>query len=524
VSIQDKPLFIVISGHICRDNSEGIKSFWKGFIELQTRLPSDRTLTVLGHHWNPEWADLVKFVYGTNNIQSEVQKSFFNDFVNTKVDSDFFESNLDRSHSTWKNVSLQSVIGNVRSRSKAVEKLLTLPNITDQSQILMTRWDLGQSGTNEVNKLIFDSSLPLDYIYIAYFSEVDEGYADMWVICPYKYAILFKDLDKFFVDSLNGLNGFIELFTQKGWPLSSSKIIHSSFEKIFKFKLFKAYQRINHLLIKHDLLSKFSVLEKVFRRFGIFVKKPLLSAENTLIYEEDIVDARRIFPSFQALNIHAIYKHFIIESGLRDKVRFLDVQDFEIDSGLGNLIAPSEINLVLLEQNLSLDTIDSIFKKNPLHIKMILTVKDGCLYSYEAYGSPISIKVFNPNDCLIGSICDYLVAKFDCNCAPVVVVDSYTRYLECSDWPYFNALIKYFFWTKQTYIGLDKKFENKVESCDFPFLGRANKPLYFNLCMLDALYWSYLIKDTGCNLDDIAVKHGKLNFSYNELLNKTLFA
>lgn len=523
MNIEAEPLFIVISGHICRNNSEGIKAFWRGFIELQARLPSDKKFYIYGHHWNPEFSELVQFVYGTKNIQSEVQKSFFNDFVNTKIESDFFELNLDRSHSTWKNVSLQSVIGNVRSRSKAVEKLLSVPNMADKTQILMTRWDLGQSGTREVNKLIFDSSLPADYIYTAYFSEVDEGYADMWVICPYKYAILFRNLDDFFVDSLTGRNRYIEQFTHKGWPLSSKKITYSRFKRIFKSKLLKVYKKINNLLIKFNLFNKYSILEKIFRRVAVFVNKPLLTAENSLIHDDSKISDRRVFPSFQALNIHAIYKYFMIEYGLRDKNRFIDINDFEDDYRLGNLIAPSEINLALLEKNISWDTVDSIFKKSPICVKKIFVFKDGSLYSCEANRSPVLIKAFNLTVCMIGSIADYLVAEFDSNSPPLVVVDSYARYLGCSDWPYFNALIKYFSWSKQTYVGLDSRFENKIESSDFPSLGRINGPLYFNCCMLDSVYWNNLIKASGSNLDDIAVNHGKLNFPLIELFNKKIF-
>ena len=120
---------------------------------------------IAAHSWNPELADLARFVYSPDVECHEQQLSFYPEFI-TRIDPpDLFEFGLDRLNSTWKNVSLQTVLGNARSRARAVQLLEKLP--VSEGQVLMTRWDLGQSGSAYVNQLVADVGLPHEYLYFA---------------------------------------------------------------------------------------------------------------------------------------------------------------------------------------------------------------------------------------------------------------------------------------------------------------------------------------------------------------------
>ena len=54
-------LTLVLSGHLCRPQSADLRPFWRGFIELQRKLPTSRKLgQIVVHSWNPELAGLAR--------------------------------------------------------------------------------------------------------------------------------------------------------------------------------------------------------------------------------------------------------------------------------------------------------------------------------------------------------------------------------------------------------------------------------------------------------------------------------
>lgn len=178
-------LVLVISGQIVRENSANLMNFWKGFINIQNALYDIDELKIVSHSWNPEFDELVKNVYNVNILESEKQNSFVKEFMPILDSVDKFENGIKRSKSTWKRVSYQAILGNATSRTKAI-KLLQKLNLNQSDKVLTLRWDAGCTGSKEVNSINFDNSLDEDYLYISYYSEIDEGYADMWFLSSYK--------------------------------------------------------------------------------------------------------------------------------------------------------------------------------------------------------------------------------------------------------------------------------------------------------------------------------------------------
>ena len=226
-------LFIAISGQITRENSANLMNFWKGFINIQSSIYGIDSLKVVSHSWNPEFDNIVKNVYNVDFLSSEKQGSFAKEFMPLINPINKFEKGLQRSKSTWKNITPQTILGNLRSRAKAI-KLLRNFDIDKDVQILATRWDQGCTGSDSVNNIIFDKSLDINWHYISYFSEVDEGYADMWFISPYKYAVKFEQLDKYALDVFANKNDYFDNFTKNGWPLAIQK--NKTSECINKYK------------------------------------------------------------------------------------------------------------------------------------------------------------------------------------------------------------------------------------------------------------------------------------------------
>ena len=339
-------LNIILSGYLLKPETLDFRTFWLGYIELQSRIPKKAEVRVVAaHSWNPELDDLVELVYAPILYHSQKQLKFLDPLVGIDFEFDFYERNFDRSKSTWKNQSIQRVFGFFESRSIAVSLLKLDSSIIDSDQILLTRWDLGQSGTSQVNRLVVDMSLPSKYVYLSYYSEVDEGYADMWIIGPKREIEKFSMLRSFGESCLLGQNDYIEEFTKRGWFSIRRKTLfesltttaHSMHIRSIISKKIGRLSQINS--------NKFHM--KLIRRFARTIKNiidfPVLSGETSYINQNQS-DCN--FPTFQALNVHAILKYFFREFNIRPLTRFLSANDIDNDLLLGSKINSQKFIIV----------------------------------------------------------------------------------------------------------------------------------------------------------------------------------
>lgn len=336
-------LIIAISGQIVRENSANLMNFWRGFINIQNAIHNVDELKIVAHSWNPEYDELVRRVYNVELIESEKQLSFAKEYMPLINPIDKFENGIKRSKSTWERVSYQAILGNAKSRTKAI-KLLKNLNINENDKILAVRWDAGCSGSQEVNQIIFDQSLDNEYFYVSYYSEVDEGYADMWFIAPYKLAIAFEKYDDYVLKCFSDENKFFNDFTKNGWFLA--------IEKNNKLFLLNQYKKalLKKILTKFpfELVQKIvpKLLNKIIglkQRIKNIIEKPQITGENSLVFE---TKTNVKFPNYQALNNHAILKSFIWDNDLRKDTRFLDIKDFE-NLPDGQMINPIEFCYVI---------------------------------------------------------------------------------------------------------------------------------------------------------------------------------
>jgi hypothetical protein len=380
-------LFIAISGQITRENSANLMNFWKGFINIQSAIYGIDSLKIVSHSWNPEFDNIVKNVYNVDLLSSEVQGSFAKEFMPLINPVNKFEKGLRRSESTWKNVTPQTILGNLRSRAEAI-KLLRNFDIDKDVQILATRWDQGCTGSDSVNNIIFDKSLDVDYHYISYYTAVDEGYADMWFISPYKLAVKFEQVDRYALDAFANKNDYFDNFTKNGWPLAIQK--NKTYEFINKYKeaiINKILTRFNFNLFKKLLpfiATKVTGLEGRIKRK---LERPFLSGENSLLISSK---ANVVFSNYQALNIHAILKSFTLDNRLREHTRFLDIKDFEYTHS-GQMINPIEFSYVIYSHSSFSDCWDMAIKQAkeclPSNCKKIYLISDNSEETFKLFSS-----------------------------------------------------------------------------------------------------------------------------------------
>lgn len=71
-------LTLVLSGHLRRPQSADLRPFWRGFIELQKKLPAGKPVRqIVAHSWNPDLATLAHAVYAPQAERHEHQACFF---------------------------------------------------------------------------------------------------------------------------------------------------------------------------------------------------------------------------------------------------------------------------------------------------------------------------------------------------------------------------------------------------------------------------------------------------------------
>lgn len=464
-------LTLVLSGHLLRPQSADLRPFWLGFIELQKKLPAGKPVRqIVAHSWNPDLAPLVRAVYAPQAERHEHQACFYPEFMWQITPPDRFEKGVDRLSSTWKNVSIQSVLGNVRSRARAVELIDELPS--PQGQVLITRWDLGQTGGAQVNQLVADAALPEDYLYLSYFSEVDEGYADMWVLAPWADARRFGGLDAFVLDSLAGRNRYLELFSGGGWPRARVK---TRFEAWWSHPVGQRFHALASKLVQgvQNRARGDALPHRVVRRLAgpaqRFLSKPPVTAENSCLRG---FEARPpVFPAFLALNIHALLKFFILSEGLRDRTRFLTHEDFDLTAQSGQLINPTPV--VLLVHDADDNAMARLQAESPLPLAAIYQMHAANLRQHVPDGqggwgvTALRAAGSAPRDFMACALDAEL--NRETGALPVLVMPTVERYLGCTDWFYMNALMKYLAWRQVSYVGLASSRYGKP-NLEFPGL------------------------------------------------------
>lgn len=363
---------VVISGQIVRNETPSLKSFWNGFINIQKALNDHYDYDFFCHSWNPEYQDLVKSVYNPKKVLHEKQKNFLKLYISKISKIDKLESPLNRATSVWKNCNFQNILGLSISRSKSVNLLKKY--YKDYEWSILTRWDQGVSGTNDVNNIIFDPSLSNKFIYMAYYPQIDEGYADMWLVGNKKNIVGFASYYKFVIKCLTGRNNYLYNFSNQ-WPISSKNSNRDNLRETITLYSKKIIER----LITYRFSKKVIKFFKNFLLINIdtfilkILNKNFFSAENSLAngFFNNIKDyeSKASWPLFKSINNHAILKYFFLINKKRKFLRFLSYKDFVTINNKGKLINKINYAFVIYSHSTYSDCWEMVVEQTFKHIK-----------------------------------------------------------------------------------------------------------------------------------------------------------
>jgi hypothetical protein len=174
-----------------------------------------------------------------------------------------------------------------------------------------------------------------------------------------------------------------------------------------------------------------------------------------------------------ALNIHALLKYFILSEGLRERVRFLTREDFDIKAKSGQLINPQPIVLFVHE---AVDAaMARLLAESPLPLAAVYHIEIGAGTVRQLVPDGLGGWGMTTLRKAGGTPRDLMACALDAEyrrgegSAPVLVMPSVNRYLGCTDWFYMNALAKYLAWSLTSYVGLASSRTGKP-LIDFPDL------------------------------------------------------
>lgn len=475
-------LTLVLFGVIHHPNSRDLRPFWSGFIELQKRLPSDKKVRqIVAHGLTTGFADLAHFVYAP---QFESYEDFDRGYANQVVVSNNLEGKtLEGLDSNCK--LNEEVLLDAHSRAKSIRLLEKVP--IKGGQVLISNWNLGQETSDaSVAPLVLDASLPQEYLYLPYSLDMDVGYNNSWMLAPWQVASQFGCFDAFVLDALAGRNGYLQSFSKTGWPRARTRscseiiLLHPWVQKACKHvsKIIKSIQNRS----KGNSFPQ-RALRRLTAPVQRFLDQPPALAENSCVPCSD--QRLPVFPETQALNVQSLLKYFILSEGLRDKTRFLAVDDFELVNHSGLLINPQPIVLIVQDDD-DEGVISRLQSESPMPLVAIYHLASGCVREYFLNKNggwvtttlqPASERARDLLDCALNATVIHSAGSL-----PMLLMPSADRYLGCSDWSYLNALAKYIAWSDLGYISLERSAFGRA-ILEFPDLYMVQDPSAFSLKM-----------------------------------------
>lgn len=193
-----------------------------GYSYIKKKLLSKYDVDVFIHSWDLSKEQEVEDLYKPVGKKFELQKDFF-DQLSRLNENDFFGEKGQYYHnSMFKTFS----VSYSRKESVLLKKQHEMQNNFIYDCVIMTRFDLGQRGKEHPQKYYatnfnFNQNLNMDYIYSAYWDQLNHGFADHWFFSNSKnmdiVSCLHDKLDKYYTAE----SEYIQKVT-KGWPDSNA--------------------------------------------------------------------------------------------------------------------------------------------------------------------------------------------------------------------------------------------------------------------------------------------------------------
>lgn len=324
-------LIIVFYGKLNWKQSNNRKLFWQKYINIQRSISNINKISIIGHLVDAEYTQLIQNTYFPQKLSSQMHN-----------DAEKFLVNVDSIFSSHKEI-LQNVFLDSYSQKEALSLIHTLPG--ENQTVLLTSWN---NKLIDSNKIVFDRSLPKDYIYFSYGEDADIGYECDWIWGRRSLVAKFARFHEYLFEAVNSSSTFFRQATVTGWPMSLEP---KPWKQFFK----KSIKRLICIIIVAINLNKLATVfpqlkKKIvglqYRVKNFLLTKPLMG-ENFLLMGTNL---QVTYPIKKMINKNSLIKGFVFSEELREQIRFLNTDDFEIVED-GQLIVPLKFSTVFVYMN-----------------------------------------------------------------------------------------------------------------------------------------------------------------------------
>ena len=174
---------LCLSGYF--ENAGGLFDSLKGHQYINKKILNDRNVDVFVHSWDLKNKKLINNAYNITDCIFEKQKDFSEKLK--MCDNDWLLDNKDSPPGMYATNSVFKTLSVSYSRMMAnqIKCDYEEANNFKYDCVVMTRFDLGQRGKQHKQKyyatnINFNSSLNMNYIYSAFWDQLNHGFADHW--------------------------------------------------------------------------------------------------------------------------------------------------------------------------------------------------------------------------------------------------------------------------------------------------------------------------------------------------------
>jgi hypothetical protein len=190
---------------------------------------------------------------------------------------------------------------------------------------------------------VFDPSLPNEYLYLAYHKGVDKGYSTGWCFSSIDNIKYLSSYAEYLSNILLDKSNSFKKYATTPWPLAI-KINKNKWDTFKKILFTTIDEKVNFQAISQFIPVLNKRIYGLEYRLKKILEKPVFTGENSLL---SCSDTNVLLSDYgDEINEESLFKSFMLETGLRDKTRFLDNNDFEkVSNGL--MINPIEFGYVI---------------------------------------------------------------------------------------------------------------------------------------------------------------------------------
>jgi hypothetical protein len=264
---------LCLSGYFV--GKSGLEAAKKGYDYIFENILEGEQVDIFIHSWDVKYEREIRTLFKPIDAVIEPQYDFKKEL--NQLDEDWFKKDL-KPGDLWRPL-LPSLSMNY-SRMKSVEYKKKYEDLEEfkYDLVIIGRFDMGQRGKEHpqlyyVTNINFKPQLDMNYIYTAFWNQMNCGFAEHWVYSNSENIDKVADLYNHLLDYYQTDSEYVKAMTE-GWPYSNS-------------------------------LNEFS--NEIFKK------------------KENRTTNFRKYPRWECINNHAIYKWHFLKTGLINKCRFLEV-------------------------------------------------------------------------------------------------------------------------------------------------------------------------------------------------------